>query len=174
MSIQKSINYSKIYSNISNFSNKINSKSLSNFWIIADRSDFKPLKNINNVIITDIKDIIHLLKDKLEYYLHKKIINIKLNFNNILLEKLYSNPSFINFNHFKDKGIFIVKITIYNISNSLFYKSPLFSNIKFLLNDFLYITPKFKTVEVLSRLVIDKNITTSKDSFINYSSIKLN
>jgi len=171
--------YSIIYNNLQKFIKKINTKNLSNFWIISERSDFKALKDSSNNLITEISDIIYLLKDKFDYYINKKFINIKIKFNDIIIQKLKTiqNWNKLEFNKIKDKGIFIIKFYIYNISNSdikyNFTKNIKFSNIKYNLDDLINITLKFKSIEVLMRLILDKKIYTSKDNHINYSDIKI-
>ena len=71
----------QIKKNLMNFNKKIISKNLNtNFWIIADRSDFKPLKKditikkkITKANIHSIKEIKdNILDEKGEYYKDKK------------------------------------------------------------------------------------------------------
>jgi hypothetical protein len=170
------ISYTTIYHNLHKFNTKISNNNLHNFWIIAERSDFKPLKNSNNIPITLTSDIISFLKDKFDYYTNKKFINIKIIFNNLLINKFKNiqNWNKLEFNKIKFKGIFIIKFSVFTISNpdikSNFSKNIKFINVKYNLNDLSSFIPKFKSIEVLTRLILDKNITTSSNN-INYSDI---
>jgi hypothetical protein len=171
--------YSKIYNNFQKFINKINNKKLDNFWIISDRSDFKPLKDNDNNIITKTSNITHLLHNKFDYYINKKFINIKIKFNSILIQKFKNlqNWNKFEFNKIKDKGIFIIKFNIFIISDPIipnnFSNNIKFCNVKYNINDLFNITLKFKSIEVLLRFILDKNIFTSLDEHINYSDIKI-
>lgn len=171
--------YNKIYINFQKFINKIDTKKLDNFWIISDRSDFKPLKDDNKNIITKTNDITDLLHNKFDYYINKKFINIKIKFNSLLIQKFKNlqNWNKLEFNKIKNKGIFIIKFIIFVISDPIipnnFTKNIKFCNIKYNINDLFNITLKFKSIEVLLRFILDKNILTSSDNHINYSDIKI-
>ena len=87
----------QIKKNLVSFNKKIISKNMNNnFWVIADRSDFKPLKKINIKNNKEIKTNIHSIKEirdnildiKGEYYKDKKFADIKITINVEILEKI--------------------------------------------------------------------------------------
>ena len=73
-------------------------KDLINFWIMSDRVDFKPIKNLKK------KEIEKYLKSKSQYYGGKNIANVNMIF------------KFSNINSSKNnEWIFFINITIYSI-----------------------------------------------------------
>ena len=78
---------------------KIKEKKLNEFWILSDRSDFKPIKTTNE------KSIKKMLKDKSQYYKNKHICNVKLIFK--------SNIKFSKID--EEEWIFSIVIDVYNI-----------------------------------------------------------
>jgi hypothetical protein len=80
---------------------KIKEKELNDFWILGDRSDFKPIKNANK------KSIKKMLKEKSQYYKNKHICNVKLIF-----------KSGIKFSKIdEEEWIFSIVINVYNIED---------------------------------------------------------
>jgi hypothetical protein len=51
---------------------KIDNKRLTNFWLLVDRVDFKPIKNLSD------KDFYKKIKDKVNYYAGKRIANVTI------------------------------------------------------------------------------------------------
>jgi hypothetical protein len=51
---------------------KIDNKRLTMFWLLVDRVDFKPIKNLSN------KDFYAKIKDNINYYAGKRIASIKI------------------------------------------------------------------------------------------------
>jgi hypothetical protein len=51
---------------------KIDNKRLTMFWLLVDRIDFKPIKNLSD------KDFYKKIKDKVNYYAGKRIANVKI------------------------------------------------------------------------------------------------
>ncbi len=79
--------------------NKFVEKDLIDFWVMSDRTDFKPIKNAKK------KDIVKFLKSKSQYYGGKHIANVNMIFK---FSDISSVPD--------DKWIFFINITIYLIS----------------------------------------------------------
>ena len=82
--------------NILKFMKKTKDKNMdSNFWIIVDRSDFKPLKKVITKKKEIIKQNIHslneigdfIIKKNSEYYKNKRFGEIKIKFNSTIIEK---------------------------------------------------------------------------------------
>lgn len=88
----------EIYFNKLNY--MLHEKDLINFWILPERSDFKPIKNVSK------KEMQQYLKTKPQYYNGKKIANVNIVFKpGIKFDKI--TP--------KEK-IFFIKIFIYIIN----------------------------------------------------------
>ena len=51
---------------------KIEKKQLEKFWLLVDRDDFKPIKNISD------KEFKEKINKKINYYADKRIANIKI------------------------------------------------------------------------------------------------
>jgi hypothetical protein len=63
---------------------KIDSKNLDMFWLLVDRVDFKPIKDLSD------KEFRKKIKDKISYYAGKRISNVKIyvkNRNSCIKEK---------------------------------------------------------------------------------------
>ena len=166
----------QIHKNLIQFNKKICSMGLdSNFWIIADRSDFKPLKKINIEKKKEIKTNIHsikeikdnLLKIKGEYYKNKKFSEIKIVLDTNILDKVNDIRQYINI---KNKVILTVYITIFLIrpNGTISFDNKRELIVKYIVDDFRTLNYKLKNVEVLMRLCADSVITTNTIEGISY------
>ena len=54
------------------FEEKIDNKKLDEFWILVDRDDFKPIKDLSD------KELYKKIKDKVKYYAGKRIALVKI------------------------------------------------------------------------------------------------
>ena len=169
----------EIQKNLLNFNKKIRQKNLNNnFWIITDRSDFKPLKKIikkkNEEIITNIHSIKeirdNLLNIKGEYYKDKKFAEIKINLN----EEILSYLNIIKeYNNIKNKNILTIHITIFliGIDGSINFENKWELIVNYKIDDFRTLNFKLKNVEVLMRLASDSIITTNNLNGISYKKL---
>ena len=169
----------QIQKNLLQFYKKLVNKNLhSNFWVIADRVDFKPLKKIVTVKKKEIKTNIHsikeirehLLDEKGEYYKDKKFAEIKITMDENILDKINNIKQYKNI---KNKILFSVHITIYLINNegklNLENKWELLVN--YYVDDFRTLNFKLKNIEVLMRLASDSVITTNNIEGISYKKL---
>ena len=169
----------QIKKNLVSFNKKIISKNMNNnFWVIADRSDFKPLKKINIKNNKEIKTNIHSIKEirdnildiKGEYYKDKKFADIKITINDEILEKI----NIINeYKNIKNKVILNIHITIFLIDSTgnLNLNDKWELKVNYYIDDFRTLNFKLKNIEVLMRLVMDSVITTKSISGINYKTL---
>ena len=85
---------------------KISEKEINNFWLICDRVDFKPIKNISK------SDIQKYILKKVQVYREKTLGNIKFFFKSDSELKKYTNSKTVQIN--PDKyGHFLTYIKIY-------------------------------------------------------------
>jgi hypothetical protein len=175
----KNYTLEQIQKNLLLFYKKFVNKNLhSNFWVIADRVDFKPLKKIvlvkkkeNSTNIHSIKEIReNILDEKGEYYKEKKFAEIKLTMDENILSKINDIKQYKNI---KNKILFSVHIIIYLINNegklNLENKWELLVN--YYVDDFRTLNFKLKNIEVLMRLAADSIITTSTIEGISYKKL---
>lgn len=171
----------QIQKNLLLFYKKLVDKNLhSNFWVIADRVDFKPLKKSIKTKNKEIKTNIHsikeirenLLDEKGEYYKDKKFAEIKITMNENTLGKINNIRQYKNI---KDKILFSVQIIIYLITSegklNLENKWELIVN--YYVDDFRTLNFKLKNIEVLMRLAADSVIITDTIDGISYKKLLL-
>lgn len=171
----------QIQKNLMFFYKKIVDKNLqTNFWVIADRVDFKPLKKSVIVKKKEIKTNIHSIKEirenlldiKGEYYRDKKFAEIKITMNENILSKINNIRQYKNI---KNKIMFSVHVTIYLIDGegklNLENKWELLVN--YYVDDFRTLNFKLKNIEVLMRLASDNVITTDTIDGISYKKLLL-
>ena len=171
----------QIKKNLLAFNKKIIDKKLNaNFWVIADRADFKPLKKSVVVKKKEIKTNIHSIKEikdnildeKGEYYKDKKFAEIKVEIDENILDKINDIREYKNI---KNKVLLSVQITIYLIGDggtiNLENKWGLVVN--YFVDDFRTLNFKLKNIEVLMRMVSDSIITTNSMKGISYSNLLL-
>lgn len=171
----------QIQKNLILFYKKLADKNLnSNFWIIADRADFKPLKKTTIIKKKEIKTNIHSIKEirenildkKGEYYKDKKFAEIKITMSESILEKLNNIRQYKNI---KNKILLSVHITIYLITGegkiNLENKWELLVN--YYVDDFRTLNFKQKNIEVLMRLASDSVIITDTIEGISYKKLLL-
>lgn len=176
----------QIQKNLLAFNKKIVSKNLNtNFWVIADRADFKPLKkeikkkntqktkskskpNIHS--IKEIRD--NILEEKGEYYKDKKFAEIKIDLDEKILEKVNDIKQYKNI---KDKTLLSVSITVYLIGGdgSLNLENKWELKVFYVVDDFRTLNFKLKNIEVLMRLAADSVITTNEITGISYKKLQL-
>ena len=158
----------QIHKNLMEFYKKITNKNLNaNFWVIADRVDFKPLKKTTINKKKEIKTNIHsikeirdnILEEKGEYYKDKKFAEIKINIDENVLEKINDISEYKNI---KKRIVLSVNIIIYLISSegSLDLENKWELKVNYYVDDFRTLNFKLKNVEVLMRLVADSLIIT--------------
>lgn len=162
--------------NILKFMKKIIDKKFdSNFWIIVDRSDFKPLKKVITKKKEIIKQNIHslneicdfIIKKNAEYYKNKRFAEIKIKFNNTIIEKC---DEIKNFKKIKNKPIIIISIIMYPTNDdgkiTLMKKKEL--RVNYFIDDMRNMIFKMKNIEVLMRLLADSAVCKN-DSFLEIS-----
>lgn len=162
--------------NILKFMKKVNDKQLyPNFWIIVDRADFKPLKKSvkkgklitkNNIhSLKEVSDII--IKKKAEYYKNKKFGEIKIKFNNNVIENCDDIKSYKNN---KLKPIITITITIYPTNDegkiNLMKRKEL--KVNYFIDDMRNMIFKMKNIEVITRLLADEAVCKN-ESFLEIS-----
>ena len=172
----------QIKKNLTTFNKKIINKNLNtNFWVIADRADFKPLKKITIIKKKEIKTNIHSIKEikdnildeKGEYYKDKKFAEIKIIIDDDILSK---TDNIREYKHIKNKIILSVEIIIYLIdSNGMInFENKWELKVNYYVDDFRTINFKLKNIEVLMRLVSDSVIvTTNLIKGISYKNLLL-
>jgi len=171
----------QIKKNLETFNKKILSKNLNlNFWVIVDRSDFKPLKKQTIIKRKEIKTNIHsikeirenILEDKEEYYKNKKFAEIKIIIDDDILQKIDNIKEYKNI---KNKIILSVDIAIYLIdSNGLINLDNKWNlKVNYYVNDFRTLNFKLKNIEVLMRLAGDSVIITNSIKGISYKKLLL-
>ena len=172
------------------FNKKLINKNMNiNFWVIADRADFKPLKKtINQVkgtnqVKKEIKTNIHsikeirdnILNEKGEYYKDKKFADIKIKLDEDILDQINDIKEYKNI---KNKIILNVHITIYLIDSegNLNLNDKWELKVNYYIDDFRKLNFKLKNLEVLMRLACDSVITTTSLNGISYKNllIKIN
>lgn len=180
--------------NLLKFMKKIKEKNMEpNFWIIVDRSDFKPLqkyksskknnidctKDKNNQIkkiktdltktnirsIREISDFI--INKKKEYYKNKRFSEIKIKFNNDIIQDF---DNIKNYKKNKTKPLITIDIIIYptDENTKIIFSKKKQLRINFYIDDLRNMIPKVKNIEVLMRLLADSDIC-KKSSFMEIS-----
>jgi hypothetical protein len=171
----------QIKKNLMNFNKKLIGKNLNtNFWIIADRSDFKPLKKIITVKKKLIKANIHSIKEikdnildeKGEYYKDKKFAEIRITMDEDILSKVDDIREYKNI---KNKVILAVGIIIYLIDTegNINFENKWSLDVNYYVDDFRTLNFKLKNIEVLMRLASDSIITTNSIKGISYKNLLL-
>jgi hypothetical protein len=177
----------QIQKNLQTFNKKMVSKNMNtNFWVIADRADFKPLKKDagkktkktqkSNKVKTNIHSIKeirdNILEEKGEYYKDKKFAEIKIDLDENLLSKVNDIKQYKNI---KDKTLLTVHIIIYLIGSdgSLNLENKWELMVFYLVDDFRTLNFKLKNIEVLMRLAADSVITTDSIKGISYKKLLL-
>lgn len=178
---KKNYTLQQIKKNLTKFNNKIIDKKLdSNFWIIVDRSDFKPIKRIINIKNKELKVNIHSIKEirdnildeKGEYYKDKKFADIKITIFEDILEQIDNIKEYKNL---KNKILLSVYIIIYPIDNygDIDIENKWELKVKYFIDDFKTINFKLKNIEVLMRLVADNIVSTKSTSGISYKKLSI-
>lgn len=171
----------QIKKNLMTFNKKLQTKNLNtNFWIISDRSDFKPLKKNITIKKKIIKTNIHSIKEikdnildeKGEYYRDKKFAEIKIKIDEDMLLKVDNIREYKNI---KNKVILSVDITIYLISidGTINLENKWELKVNYYVDDFRTLNFKLKNIEVLMRLASDSVITTNSIKGISYKNLLL-
>lgn len=149
------------------------------FWVIASRSDFKPIKVEETVkgkkvskTIVSIKDIkTDVLEGKEQYFRNKKLAYVHFFINNVI----YDNPKEYNeknLEKIKDDILSSITITIYIIDSdgkiNTKEKNKWECRVNFTIEDLTKHKLKFSDAEVIMRQVADKLVTTVSFSGINF------
>lgn len=171
----------QIQKNLTSFYKKLVNKNLNaNFWVIADRADFKPLKKTILTKKKETKTNIHsvkeirenILDEKGEYYKDKKFAEIKITMNEGILSKLNNIREYKNI---KNKVLLSIHITIYLIDpeGKLNLENKWELIVNYYVDDFRTLNFKQKNIEVLMRLASDSVITTDTIEGISYKKLLL-
>lgn len=161
----------EIKDNLENLYEKLRSKGREEgFWVIASRSDFKPIKieetikgkKVSKTIVSinDIKS--DVLEGKEQYFKDKKLAAIHFSFVPALLNsKEYKQE---NYEKIKDESIASVVIDIYVIDKEGKIKSKSYNQwrciINFTVDDLTKHKLKFSDAEMLMRQVAEKLVRT--------------
>jgi hypothetical protein len=186
-------NIGNIQKNINTIKHKLEEKDMINiFWVIADRSDFRPLTRIMNdkyetkTVIHSVKELRdNLLDEKGEYYKGKKIASIHINFDDTVINKLDKiqhggiiNKSLLSHKDYifiKDKPILNIEIVIYPIDEfgniNTNNNSSWGLKVNYFIDDFSNIKFKLKNIEVLMRLACDSIVKTNLRNGITYKDL---
>jgi hypothetical protein len=192
--IKNSHTMRNIKKNIISIKKKLEDKKMTNvFWVLAERSDFKPLTKTVIKNNEEIKNIIHsmkeirdnLLDEKGEYYKNKKLASIKISFHEDVINKLeksnyngFLNDSILlhkDYLFIKEKPIISISITIFPIDEEGTMNPENLWGIKvnYFIDDFTGIKFKIKNVEVLMRLVSDSVIKSDLNEGMSYKNLSL-
>lgn len=169
-------------SNIKSLQTKLKAKGRNKgFWVIATRSDFRPLKKITNtggkkqsetvVRIADIKT--HLLEGKEKYFIGKKFAFINFGFDNDFLKL---SPEEIKKNYSKYSNHLVCKliITIELIDeNGFIGKKNWTCIINFTLDDLIHYNLKYKDAEYFMRNTANKLVLSNNMIGVSYKNYKL-
>lgn len=138
---------------------KLKERELQEFWVMADRADFKPIK-------AKMDDIEKLLKDKVQYYRNKRIAQVHCYVNPSLLQK-------------RDMFVMSIKVMICEISDDgdldHAHGSTYGLRVNFYPEDFTKIKFTLKLVESLLRLAAGKKkqqIQTDTLNGLSYEDFK--
>ena len=146
------------------------------FWVIADRNDFKPIKKLvvgkgkeTKTIVKKKEDIVkHMLENNTKYA-NKHFAKINIWFNDNLLENLENQT----ISDSKDKDILSISIMIYltNSDGKLTTSSSNIWSIKLIysLDDLLKTKFTMEDIENIMRIVKDKHVQSDLIGGIAYS-----
>ncbi len=174
----------EIKENLENLKIKLEDKGRDNgFWVVATRSDFKPIKieetikgktKVRTLVkLTEVKN--DLLEGKEQYFKNKKLAFIEFWFNSFLYSdtKKYSEK---NYDKIKDEVVFsiIISINVLDDDGKLNNKpqNSWECKINFTVDDLSKLKIKFAYTESLMRHVADKLVTTEGFWGINYKDYK--
>lgn len=174
----------QIKENLENLKIKLESKGRdTGFWIIATRSDFKPIKiqetikgktKVRTLVkLSEVKE--DLLEGKEQYFKNKKLASINIWINPFLFSdtKKYNEK---NYDKIKDEVVLSFIIIIYVLDDDgKLNKKPENSwecKINFTIDDLSKLKIKFGYTESLMRHVSDKLVTTGGFWGINYKDYK--
>ena len=171
----------QIYKNLIKLNKRIINNNMGiNFWVIADRADFKPLKKVQIIKKKEIKINIHSIKEikdnilyeKEEYYKGKKFAEIKVLLNDNILSKV---NDISQYKKIKNKILLSIHITIYLIGNdgAINFENKWGLIVNYFIDDFRTLNFKLKNIEVLMRLAADLVITTNSTEGISYKKLLL-
>ena len=146
------------------------------FWVIATRSDFKPLKKVVKhngkkisetvVKISDIRDF--LLKGKEKYFIGKKFAFINFEFNENILN-LSTTEIIKKYDQLKNENICKLSIVIHLISNDgKIGINKWLCMINFSLDDLSKLKLKYKNANVFMRQVADKLVISNNMIGVSY------
>lgn len=164
-------------SNIKSLQTKLKNKNRNKgFWVIASRSDFRPLKKVTMVAgkkqsetvvkIGDIKE--HLLKGKEKYFVGKKFAFISFDFNNDIL-KLSDGEIEKNYSKYSNYIICKLSIIIQVIDDDgSIGKRKWECIINFTLDDLVHYKLKYKDSELFMRNTANKLVLSNNMIGISY------
>jgi hypothetical protein len=174
----------EVFENIQSLQTKLKNKNRNKgFWVIASRSDFRPLKKVTKtngkkitnsetvVRIQDIRD--HLLKGKEKYFIGKKFAFIVFDFNNDFLKL---SPEQISKSYSKYSNYIICKLNItiqvINDDGSI-GKRNWECIINFTLDDLIHHKLKYSDTEYFMRNTADKLVLSNNMVGIPYKGYKI-
>ena len=163
------------------FKNKLSTKNITKeFWIIADREDFKPLRKItiknnkeNKTTVRKKEEIEeNLLNDKESYYKNKHFANIQIWFNDDLLESIDNK----NLSDIKDNKLVSIIIMIHLLNDNGKFtnnKNNIWSiKVTYTVDDFLNLKLDLDNVNSLMRIVRDKFAISDLIGGVSYKTLK--
>jgi hypothetical protein len=166
----------EIIHNIQVLQNKLVNKGRDKgFWVIATRSDFRPLKKITGscikkksetvVKISDIKEF--LLNGKEKYFIGKKFAFIELEFNwsllNLPIEQIEKD-----YNKLKNEYVCKLSIVIHNINDNGKFSNKWMCIINFTLDDLSKYKLTYRDIEIFMRQIADKLVLSNNMIGISY------
>lgn len=169
-------------SNIKSLQTKLKNKNRNKgFWVIATRSDFRPLKKVTIVgskkqsetvvRIGDIRE--HLLEGKEKYFIGKKFAYINFGFDNDFL-KLSSEEIKKNYSKYSNHLVCGLTITVEVVSDDgSIGKKGWTCIINFTLDDFVNYNLKYKDAEYFMRNTVDKLVLSNNMVGIPYKGYKI-
>lgn len=177
----------EIRDNLESLKNRLKEKGRDKgFWVVATRSDFKPIKietktksgKTTREILTKSSDIKkYILDGNEQYYIEKKFANIEFWFNTHFFTniKKYSDE---NYNKIKDEIICSIEITILKvdlkgkISTETSSFNTWICRINFTVEDMKVHKLKISDAESLMRYTAEKLVISSNMLGINYNEYK--
>ena len=168
----------QIKNNIITFKNKLSTKNITKeFWIIADRDDFTPLRKITIKNNKEIKTTVrkkeelkeNLLNNKESYYKNKHFANIQIWFNDDLLETIDNKK----LSDIKDTKLVSIIIMIHLLNDNGKFTNNIWSiKVTYTVDDFLNFKLDLDNVNSLMRIVRDKFAISNLIGGISYKTLK--
>lgn len=142
----------ELFDYLTELGTKLKDRDLANFWVMPDRADFRPIKNVSKA------EIKKLLKEKAPYYKNKKIAEVDV----------YVNPKNIH----TDDFIMSILVFIYEIDEDGKIESKYHTGwgaaVNFYPKDLKKVKFSLKLVETIMRLANDQTMVTNTLTGMKY------